>query len=249
MLAAIGAGIGLVLADWFSARLFALFVNGRDLQLSVSPDWRVLAFTAMVAILACCLAGLAPALRAVRVNVNPALKEVRAHGHRRFGRALVDRPARHLDDAGRRRDAVRRNADGAALRRSWLRRQQRPGRERQDRTAVSRSPQGHRAAGLDRTAGRPAGCPIRKHRADAAARRRIVGSARAGRRLRLSARRAGAGRVQRHRCRLLRDDRHADRGRPRIRRARDRAPRRRSPSSTRASRDTSSGTNPRSDAT
>ena len=84
-----GASIGLVLADWFSARLFALFVNGRDLQLSVSPDWRVLAFTTMVAILACCIAGLAPALRAVRVNVNPTLKEVRAHGHRRFGRALV----------------------------------------------------------------------------------------------------------------------------------------------------------------
>ena len=89
VLAAIGASIGLVLADWFSARLFALFVNGRDLQLSVSPDWRVLAFTTMVAILACCIAGLAPALRAVRVNVNPTLKEVRARGHRRFGRALV----------------------------------------------------------------------------------------------------------------------------------------------------------------
>ena len=89
VLAAIGASIGLVLADWFSARLFALFVNGRDLQLSVSPDRRVLAFTAMVAILACCIAGLAPALHAVRVNVNPTLKEVRAHGHRRFGRALV----------------------------------------------------------------------------------------------------------------------------------------------------------------
>ena len=89
VLAAGGAAIGLVLADGFSARLFALFVNGRDLHLSVSPDWRVLAFTAMVAILACCIAGLAPALRAVRVNVNPTLKEVRAHGHRRFGRVLV----------------------------------------------------------------------------------------------------------------------------------------------------------------
>ena len=38
---------------------------------------------------ACCIAGLAPALRAVRVNVNPTLKEVRARGHRRFGRVLV----------------------------------------------------------------------------------------------------------------------------------------------------------------
>jgi len=57
--------------------------------LSVAPDWRVLAFTCAVSLLACCVAGLSPALQAVRVNVNPALKEVRAQGHRRFGKVFV----------------------------------------------------------------------------------------------------------------------------------------------------------------
>jgi predicted permease len=89
VLAAVGALVGLPFAGWLSAKLFALFVNGRDLVVSVSPDRRVLAFTALVAILSCCLAGLAPALRAVRANVNPALKEVRVRGQRRFGRILV----------------------------------------------------------------------------------------------------------------------------------------------------------------
>jgi predicted permease len=89
VLASLGGGVGLAMAGWFSARLFALFVNGREVVLSVAPDWRVLAFTGAVSLLACCLAGLAPALQAVRVNVNPALKEVRPHGHRRLGKAFV----------------------------------------------------------------------------------------------------------------------------------------------------------------
>jgi predicted permease len=89
VLAALGGGAGLVMAAWFSGRLFALFMNGRDVTLSVAPDWRVLAFTLVVSLLACCLAGLVPALQAVRVNLNPALKEVRVHGHRRLGKAFV----------------------------------------------------------------------------------------------------------------------------------------------------------------
>ncbi len=89
VLAGIGGAIGLGIAGWFGARLFALFVNGRDLTLSVSPDWRVLAFTAAVSVLACCLAGMAPALQALRTAVNPALKEVRALSRGRLGRTLV----------------------------------------------------------------------------------------------------------------------------------------------------------------
>jgi predicted permease len=89
VLAAIGGGIGFLLAGWFSTRLLTLFTTGRDVVFSVAPDWRVLAFTAVVCLAACFLAGLAPALQAVRVNVNPALKEVRVPGHRRFGKALV----------------------------------------------------------------------------------------------------------------------------------------------------------------
>jgi predicted permease len=89
VLAALGGAAGLAVAGWFSDRLFLLFVNGREIALSVAPDWRVLAFTCVVSLLACCIAGLIPALHAVRVSVNPALKEVRAQGHRRLGKAFV----------------------------------------------------------------------------------------------------------------------------------------------------------------
>jgi predicted permease len=89
VLASLGGGLGLAMAGWFSARLFTLFINGRDIVLSVAPDWRVLGFTCAVSLLACCIAGLAPALRAVRVNVNPALKEVGARSHGRLGKGLV----------------------------------------------------------------------------------------------------------------------------------------------------------------
>ena len=89
VLAAIGGGIGLVFADWFSTRLVAMFAKGSNVVLSVSPDWRVVAFTAALSVAACLVAGLAPALQAVRVSVNPALKEVRAPGHRRLAKSLV----------------------------------------------------------------------------------------------------------------------------------------------------------------
>ena len=89
VLALIGGAAGLAMAAWFSARLLSLFVGGRDVVLSVAPDWRVLTFTALVSLATCVAAGLAPALRAVRVSVNPGLKQVRAHGRGRLGRALV----------------------------------------------------------------------------------------------------------------------------------------------------------------
>ena len=88
-LAVLGGGIALVMAGWLAQRLFALFVIGRDVAISVAPDWHVVAFTGVVALLACVLAGLTPALHAVRINVNPALKQVRARGSSRLGKALV----------------------------------------------------------------------------------------------------------------------------------------------------------------
>ena len=75
LLAMLGGGIGLSMSGWLSGRLFTLFVNGRDLQLSVAPDWRVLAFTAAVSIGCCLIAGLAPALQTRRTALNPSLKE------------------------------------------------------------------------------------------------------------------------------------------------------------------------------
>ena len=89
VLAGIGAVAGLVLAGSLSTGLTALFLNGRALDLSVAPDWRVFTFTAAIALAVSLLAGLVPALQAIRVNLNPALKEVRTTGHGRFGRALV----------------------------------------------------------------------------------------------------------------------------------------------------------------
>jgi predicted permease len=89
LLASMGGAAGLALAGWFSARLLTLFVNGRDFALSVAPDWRVLAFTVIVSLMSTCIAGLAPVLQALRVNCNPALKEVRARGLRPLGKALV----------------------------------------------------------------------------------------------------------------------------------------------------------------
>jgi predicted permease len=91
LLAAMGGVLGLGAARWFSARLVAMVANGDALALSVAPDARVLAFTAAISVVACLVAGLAPAIQAVRVNANPALQEVRVGGHgpRRLGEALV----------------------------------------------------------------------------------------------------------------------------------------------------------------
>ncbi|HET7694317.1 MAG TPA: ABC transporter permease [Vicinamibacterales bacterium] len=88
VLAALGGSVGLLMAGWLAAQLFALFLNGRDAVTSVAPDWRVVAFTGAVAAVSCVLAGLAPALHAVR-GLTPALKQVRAGGTARLGQALV----------------------------------------------------------------------------------------------------------------------------------------------------------------
>jgi len=89
LLASLGAGLGLLIAGWLARQLFLLFLNGRDPLMSVAPDWRVAGFTAAVAAACCFLAGLAPALHAVRASVNPALKEVRGRGTGRLGQSLV----------------------------------------------------------------------------------------------------------------------------------------------------------------
>jgi predicted permease len=89
LLAAMGGALGLVVATWFSARLLTMVANGDTISLAVVPDGRVLAFTAVMSLVACLVSGLVPAVQAVRVHANPALKEVRAHGSRRLGQVLV----------------------------------------------------------------------------------------------------------------------------------------------------------------
>jgi predicted permease len=89
LIALLGGGIGMLMAGPLAARLLALFLNGRNVPIAVAPDWRVAAFTAAASLVACVLAGLAPALHAVRAGIHPSLKEVRARGGHALGRALV----------------------------------------------------------------------------------------------------------------------------------------------------------------
>lgn len=65
LLAGIGAAAGLLLARWLSAFLVRFLSTDQvPLFLDLAFDWRVFAFTAVVAVAACLLFGLAPALRA-----------------------------------------------------------------------------------------------------------------------------------------------------------------------------------------
>ena len=76
MLAAAGGACGVVLAYWGSGLLLRFMSGGGDqLQLSVSPDMKVLGFTALVSLLTGIFFGLAPALRGTRLDLTPALKE------------------------------------------------------------------------------------------------------------------------------------------------------------------------------
>jgi predicted permease len=76
LLAGIGAAIGAVLARSLSQVLVASISTKDDpLFMSLGTDWRVLGFTAGLAVLTCVLFGLAPALRATSVSPGLALKE------------------------------------------------------------------------------------------------------------------------------------------------------------------------------
>ncbi|HEV2177153.1 MAG TPA: ABC transporter permease [Terriglobia bacterium] len=100
LLAAMGGALGLLLAFWATHLLVALMSSGREpVSLSVTPDPRVLGFTAAVSLLTVILFGLSPALRSTRMDLTPTLKEsagrlLGLHGHRRglrlgLGRTLV----------------------------------------------------------------------------------------------------------------------------------------------------------------
>lgn len=94
LLAVVGGLIGLLFAFWGTHVLMAFMSSGRDpVVLSVTPDPRVLGFTAAVSVLTGILFGLSPALRATRVDLTPSLKEsgprlpgpAQAHGGMRMG--------------------------------------------------------------------------------------------------------------------------------------------------------------------
>jgi macrolide transport system ATP-binding/permease protein len=90
VLAIAGGAAGLLLAAAGTDPLMSLLPAGTESAGAVeaSLDWRVLAFTAAVTLAAAALFGLAPALRASRVDVTPALKAGTAgSGRRRHGLA------------------------------------------------------------------------------------------------------------------------------------------------------------------
>jgi predicted permease len=75
LLATIGAAFGLLLAHWADAALLRLVSGGPNpIPLDVRLDSRILAFTLGLAVLTGILFGLAPALRAARVDLSSVLK-------------------------------------------------------------------------------------------------------------------------------------------------------------------------------
>ena len=76
LLSAIGALVGLLFARWGSQLLVRqLSTTTNTVFLDLTLDWRVLGFTALIAVATAILFGVAPALRASRVQPNEALKE------------------------------------------------------------------------------------------------------------------------------------------------------------------------------
>ncbi len=75
LLAAFGGSLGLLLSWWGSRVLLVMAgAQGQPIDIDVTPDARILAFTALVSLGAVILFGLAPALSVSRVDVNSGLK-------------------------------------------------------------------------------------------------------------------------------------------------------------------------------
>ena len=87
MLAAIGGGLGLLVAYWGSTVLLKMASGGpHPIPVDIRPDGRILAFTAAVALVTALLFGFAPALRATRIQLASAL---RAQGRNVLGAGSV----------------------------------------------------------------------------------------------------------------------------------------------------------------
>ena len=84
LLALLGGAVALPLAAGFAKLITGLQPPlPADFGLAVSPDWRVLAFTLVVAVVTGAVFGLIPALRASRPDLVPALKDASAVARRR----------------------------------------------------------------------------------------------------------------------------------------------------------------------
>jgi predicted permease len=92
VLALLGAAAAVAVSWWGSRTMFAMVAEGDSAaRLDLAPDARSFAFTAAVALLTAILFGLAPALRATRLDLNASLKEggPSTGAGARFGRVLV----------------------------------------------------------------------------------------------------------------------------------------------------------------
>jgi len=88
LLAIAGGAFGVVFARWITTLLLAYVVNGKsDLSFDLSPDVRVLTFTILVSVATGIVFGLAPAMRATKIDLTPTLKETA--GNVSGGRARV----------------------------------------------------------------------------------------------------------------------------------------------------------------
>jgi predicted permease len=74
VLALVGAAGGLLVASWGSRLLVTLAADGGRIPLDLGLDWQVLAFTLLVSLAAVALFGLAPALRASRVDLATTMR-------------------------------------------------------------------------------------------------------------------------------------------------------------------------------
>jgi predicted permease len=79
LLASLGGALGIIFAIWGIRFLTLLLANGqKNFTLHAELNWHVLAVAATLSFLTGVLFGLAPAMQSTRVDVMPALKEIRA---------------------------------------------------------------------------------------------------------------------------------------------------------------------------
>jgi len=90
LLSVLGGVVGVALAGWASKILLWMVSNGADtLPLHMAPDARVLMFTTLLTVATGILFGLAPALRATRIELSSSLKEGRGSVSARTGNLLA----------------------------------------------------------------------------------------------------------------------------------------------------------------